>query len=71
MPEPGVKIHTSTDANNRPQCNTCEIPMWLLNIKPAELGLELRTYECSRCAGSQTLLVRSNDVAANSNHEPA
>jgi hypothetical protein len=31
--------------------------MWLLSIKPAHLGLELRTYKCQRCAANKTLLV--------------
>ena len=62
MSNPGVKIYKSIDHTNRPRCDDCEIPMWLLNIQPAELGLELRTYECARCAGSQTLLVRADIV---------
>jgi hypothetical protein len=30
--------------------------MWLLDIKPAMPGQELRTFECARCGASQTLL---------------
>ena len=72
MSEPSVKIHNSIDHTNRPQCGNCGIPMWLLNIKPAELGLELCTYECARCAASQTLLVRTNEVEPNVNRgDPA
>jgi hypothetical protein len=43
--------------NERPMCGDCAREMWLLSIKPAHLGLELRTYECQRCAASKTLLV--------------
>ena len=30
--------------------------MWLLDIKAAMPGQELRTFECARCGASQTLL---------------
>ena len=43
--------------NERPMCEACGREMWLLIITPADLGLELRTYECGRCAASKTLLV--------------
>ena len=43
--------------NERPMCGDCGLEMWLLSIRPAHLGLELRTYECRRCAASKTLLV--------------
>jgi hypothetical protein len=43
--------------NERPKCEACGLEMWLLGIRPADLGLELRTYECRRCAASKTLLV--------------
>lgn len=44
----------------RPECQECELDMWLLDIKPAELGQELRTFECARCGASKTLLCRSD-----------
>jgi hypothetical protein len=56
MSEAGTIIQTF-GRNERPMCGDCAREMWLLNIKPAHLGLELRTYECQRCAASKTLLV--------------
>ena len=43
--------------NERPMCGDCGREMWLLSIKPAHLGLELRKYECSRCRANKILLV--------------
>jgi hypothetical protein len=40
----------------RPRCQECTLDMWLLDIKPAKPGQELRTFECARCGASQTLL---------------
>ena len=40
----------------RPRCQECTLDMWLLDIKPAMPGQELRTFECARCGASQTLL---------------
>ena len=40
----------------RPQCEACELAMWLLDIKPAQPGQDLRTFECARCGASKTLL---------------
>jgi hypothetical protein len=56
MSQAGNKIH-KFGRNERPMCEECDQEMWLLNIKAADLGLELRQYECSRCAASKTLLV--------------
>jgi hypothetical protein len=41
----------------RPVCETCNQQMWLLTIKLADDGNELRTFECSKCAGSMTIVV--------------
>ena len=30
--------------------------MWLLDIKPAEQGRDIRTYECARCGASKSVL---------------
>jgi hypothetical protein len=38
--------------------------MWLLTIKPADDGNELRTFECSKCAGSMTILVTREPSSA-------
>jgi DNA-directed RNA polymerase subunit M/transcription elongation factor TFIIS len=43
----------------RPECGECKLDMWLLDIKRADLGQELRTFECARCGASKTLLCRS------------
>jgi len=56
--ESGTKIHTLAP-NERPLCEDCQKQMWLMNIKPGDLGLEVRTYECSGCAGSKSLLVKA------------
>ena len=56
MSEAGTHIH-KLERNGRPVCEDCDREMWLLSIKPAHLGLELRTYECSRCGASKVLLV--------------
>ena len=57
MSDAGTHIH-KLGRNERPMCEDCGREMWLLTIRPAELGLELRTYECRRCAASKTLLVQ-------------
>ena len=57
MFEAGTPIHKLA-RNERPICEACDREMWLLNIKNADLGLELREYECSRCAASKTLLAK-------------
>jgi len=62
--DPGIKIFKPADGIDRPRCASCETSMWLLHIKPAELGFELRTYECARCAASQTFMVRMADDTA-------
>jgi hypothetical protein len=43
----------------RPQCEECKLDMWLLDIKPAQPGQDVRTFECARCGASKTLLVRN------------
>jgi hypothetical protein len=60
MSDPGIKIHHLA-RNERPMCDECNKQMWLLSIKPGDLGLEVRTYECSGCAASATLLVKSSN----------
>ena len=62
LSEPGIRIFKPAAGIDRPRCSDCELSMWLLNIKPAELGFELRTYECARCAASQTFMVRTADT---------
>ena len=57
MSEAGTHIHKLA-RNERPTCEPCNRQMWLQNIKIADLGLELRQYECSRCGASKTLLVK-------------
>ena len=63
MSQAGIEIHKLADFE-RPRCD-CGRDMWLLNIKPADLGLELRDYECSRCGGSKTLLVQPSSKSQN------
>jgi protein-arginine kinase activator protein McsA len=48
----------------RPICETCNQQMWLLKIKPADNGKELRTFECSKCAGNMTILVMRESSSA-------
>jgi hypothetical protein len=57
--ESGTKIYTLA-RYERPVCEECRKQMWLTSIKPGDLGLEVRTYECSACAASKTLLVRQD-----------
>jgi len=33
--------------------------MWLIKIRPSDNGPELRTFECSKCAASQTITIDS------------
>ena len=61
MSDAGTPIH-KFGRNERPMCEECRREMWLLSIKPADLGLELRNYECSGCAASKTLLVQGDRV---------
>ena len=56
------KIHDPLDHTNRPRCTDCDFEMWLMSIQVVHLGLEMRTYECARCAGSQTLLAHPADL---------
>jgi hypothetical protein len=42
--------------SERPQCEECALEMWLLDIKPAEQGRDIRTYECARCGASKSVL---------------
>jgi hypothetical protein len=44
----------------RPRCQECRLDMWLLTIKPAQPGQELRTFQCARCGAEQTLLCADN-----------
>ena len=50
----------------RPHTNARAAPtgreMWLMSIRIVDLGLEMRTYECSQCAASQTLLARPKEI---------
>jgi hypothetical protein len=43
----------------RPKCEECQLDMWLLDIKPAQPGQDVRTFECARCGVSKTILCRS------------
>lgn len=55
------RVNTKTSpVFERPQCQECELDMWLLDIKPAQPGQDLRTYECARCAASKTILCSSD-----------
>jgi hypothetical protein len=54
----GTKIHRLA-RNERPMCEDCQKQMWLFSIKAGDLGLEVRTFECSGCSGSKTLLVKA------------
>jgi len=45
-----------TSTGERRRCEECSLDMWLLDIKAAMPGQELRTFECARCGASQTLL---------------
>ncbi len=56
MSEAGTIIQ-KLGRNERPVCDDCDREMWLLSINPHTFGLELRTYECSRCGASKALLV--------------
>ena len=56
MSESGT-IFKKLRRNERPMCGDCGREMWLESIRPAHLGLELRNYECRRCAARKTLLV--------------
>jgi hypothetical protein len=62
MSTSGLRIHEPLDHTNRPRCTECEREMWLMSIRIADLGLELRTYECARCSSSQTLLCQPKPV---------
>ena len=44
-------------SRDRPHCDTCDLSMWLLSIRPTDRGQELRIYECARCGASQTVVV--------------
>jgi len=57
MSDPGIKIHRLA-RNERPLCEECQKEMWLFSVKPGDLSFEVRTYECSGCAASKTLLVK-------------
>ena len=46
----------SKSSAERPRCEECSLDMWLLDIKAAMPGQEVRTFECARCGASQTLL---------------
>ena len=70
MSEAGTIIQ-KLGRNERPMCEDCAREMcaremWLLSIKPAHLGLEHRTYECSRCGASKVLLVEPERKQAQS-----
>jgi len=66
---PGVKIVKSVDRANRPPCENCEVEMWLITIKSAERGLELRHYECARCAAGQTVMVQTKALEPATDHD--
>ena len=65
MSEAGTIIQ-KLGRNERPMCEDCAREMWLLSFKPAHLGLEHRTYECSRCSANKTLLVEPERKQAQS-----
>ena len=65
MSEAGIIIQ-KFGRNERPMYGDCAREMWLLSIKPAHLGLELRTYECSRCGASNSLLAEPERKEAQS-----
>jgi hypothetical protein len=46
-------------SRSRPYCENCAQEMWLIKIIPAGDGPELRTFECSKCAASQTMTIDS------------
>jgi hypothetical protein len=43
-------------SQSRPYCMQ---EMWLIKIRPADNGPELRTFECSKCAANQTITIDS------------
>jgi len=49
----------TSPAVERPKCQEYELDMWLLEIKPAQPGQDVRTFECARCEASKTILCRS------------
>jgi hypothetical protein len=52
-----IEFREARTVDGRPICENCDRQMWLLSIKPADNGNELRTFECSKCAGSMTIIV--------------
>ena len=55
--EATVSLVPETRADeNRPICENCNQEMCLLATKPVDNGKELRTFECSECATSQTII---------------
>jgi len=46
-------------SQSRPYCESCMQEMWLIKIRPSDNGPELRTFECSKCAASQTITIDS------------
>jgi hypothetical protein len=60
MSDPGTKIHHLA-RNERPMCEDCNKQMWLFSVKPSGLGFDVRTYECSGCSASKTLLVKADN----------
>lgn len=49
--------------DGRPVCESCDRQMWLLTVRPAESGSELRTFECAKCASSMKILVLKESTA--------
>jgi hypothetical protein len=58
MPQPR-KLRLPTPPIGQRRCPACGLPMFLVCIEPtADAGEDERTFECSKCAYAETVIVK-------------
>jgi|GEM_PF-325499 hypothetical protein len=58
MPQPR-KLRLPTPPIGQRRCPACGLPMFLVCIEPTDdAGEDERTFECSKCAYAETLIVK-------------
>ncbi len=54
MSTPSMFLFTSNAIHHRP-CGKCRAPMTFMRSKPARMGFDLHTFECSNCNNVETI----------------
>ncbi len=49
---------TTPLSNTRPPCSECGAKMWLTRIEPDRPGYEIRTFACTKCGSTETVVAK-------------